>query len=100
MRGGQQQAAGDLGVSQSEVQRSRQSREPDGSPGTVTGRDGKAYPAKRKPEYVTPDDPRTNTIQYDLLDRVKPAILAMNQPTKDALAIWFRGIHHTAERAP
>jgi hypothetical protein len=51
------QAAGDLGISQSEVQRSRQLREPDGSPEpeTITGRDGKNYPAK-KPSYI-PDPP-------------------------------------------
>jgi hypothetical protein len=40
-------ASADLGISQSEVQRARKSGEPFGSPETVTGRDGKSYPAKR-----------------------------------------------------
>jgi hypothetical protein len=41
------QAAADLGVSKSEVSRARQSPVPDGTPATVTGRDGRTYPAKR-----------------------------------------------------
>ena len=53
------QAAGDLGVSQSEVQRSRQSREPSGSPEMVTGKDGKQYPARRpEPHEPAPDTER------------------------------------------
>ena len=40
-------AAADLGMSQSAVQQSRKSGEQDYSPETVTGRDGKEYPARR-----------------------------------------------------
>lgn len=52
------QAADDLGVSQSEVQRARKSGEPSGSPDTtVTGRDGKRYSARLKRREAAPDDP-------------------------------------------
>jgi transposase len=44
------QAADDLGVSQSEVQRARKSGEPDGSPETV-----KEYPARRAADRETKD---------------------------------------------
>jgi hypothetical protein len=50
-----------------------------------------------KPDYVTEDDPRTSvkpSIQYDLLDPVKRTIVQMNEPTREAFAIWFREIHH------
>ena len=39
-------AAAELGISKSEVGRARQSVVPSGTPGTVTGRDGKTYKAK------------------------------------------------------
>jgi hypothetical protein len=88
------QAAADLGVSNKTVSLARGVTQV--TPDTVTGRDGKTYPAKR-PEYVTADDPRTSVappIQYKLLDQVKPAILQMNEPTRKALETWFREIHH------
>jgi hypothetical protein len=58
------QAAADLGMSQSRVQQSRKSAEQGYSPAgvtqvtpeTVTGRDGKQYPAKRRVEIVTVED--------------------------------------------
>jgi hypothetical protein len=69
------QAAGDLGISQSEVQRSRQSGEPDGSPEpeTITGRDGKNYPA-RKPSYI-PDPPPP--IRNELIEQALAVVRQM-----------------------
>jgi len=79
-----------LGVSHTTVQEARRSGGNQFPGDTITGRDGKTYAAK-KPEHVATDDSR---IQYDLLDRVKPAIVQMNQPTREALETWFNEIHH------
>jgi hypothetical protein len=46
-------------------------------------------------EPLDPDETRAERapIQFKLLEQVKPTILQMNEPTKEALAIWFREIH-------
>jgi hypothetical protein len=97
------------GVGHGTAQRAR-SGVPRGTPDAVVGRDGKKYPA-RGPEKsslehgreqvtrlkeIYGDDLATYSpppIQYDLLDQVKPVIVKMNRPTKDALTVWLSEIY-------
>jgi len=74
-------AAAELGVSQSEVQRSRKSREPDGSPDTVVGLDGKTYKAKGKaPEPKA----AASTPQVDRRRGYRKAIAAVPPVTEES----------------
>jgi hypothetical protein len=69
------QAAAELGLSKSEVGRARSSRVPDGTPDTITGRDGKNYPAAkpRKPKPYIP------TQQF--ADAIHALLPLMSQPS-------------------
>jgi hypothetical protein len=74
------QAAAELGVDQSTVVRAR--GDADASPDTVTGRDGKSYPARKaKSESVTS---RTDVIADTEEDRDRKECVALYQKVLDA----------------
>ena len=70
------QVAADLDVDQSTVVRAR--RDADASPDTVTGSDGKQYPARqyRRPSAPTP-------VRQDLIDQAMALIQAMREADYD-----------------
>jgi hypothetical protein len=89
------QAAADLGIPKSTVADARagvRARTPEAgehqySPAQVTGRDGKTYKKPYRQRYIQEVD-MMPSIQYDLLDKMRPIYLAMNDPTRMAWATW------------
>ena len=90
------QAAADLGVSKSEVNRARRSPVPDGTPvtkvtpATVTGRDGKTYPARQQPKAEEPD---TEDVAASSAHGVAPTSKAANQKHAKEIIRLTKEVH-------
>ena len=90
------QAAADLGVSKSEVNRARRSPVPDGTPvtkvtpATVTGRDGKTYPARQQPKAEEPD---TEDVAASAAHGVAPTSKAADQKHAKEIIRLTKEVH-------